>query len=109
MKGGSAQHNLVAKKSKADLWEEAKTGYERDKKFLAEFHGDRVARSTQVDVVVPGADSGTMDELVANGAQVKHRDNARHNRIFLWRNATQGGDFSERFDKFRLEDKVPNL
>lgn len=104
MKGGSAQQNASSSnKSKAELFEDAKASYERDKKFLAEFHDDRGNRSTQVAAVVPGADGGSQDELVANGAQAKHRDIAQRSRLFLWRNAAQGGDFASRLAKLRME------
>lgn len=105
MKGGSSQLNVTSpsKKSKSELWESAKAGYDRDKKFLAEFHDDRGKRSTQVGDLVPGADVGAKDEVVANGAQVKYRDNVRSNRIFLWRNVVQGCDFATRFGNFGSE------
>jgi SET domain len=106
MKGGAQQNGTdAAKKSKAEVWEDAKMSYERDKKFLAEYHEDRSRRLNQVDTLVPNADSGK-DELVANGAQIKHRDKARSNRIFLWRNAMLGGDFEKRFLKLDRKGKI---
>jgi len=104
MKGGSGVNLDSAPKSKKEIWEEAKAGYERDKKFLAEFHEDREKRRTQVGALVPGADGGK-DEFVANGLQAKHRDNVRSNRIFLWRNAVQGNDFAERFARLNSEEQ----
>jgi SET domain len=56
------------KRSKSEQWEEAKVKYEREKKFLAEHYEDEQRRSSQVDVIVPGADHN--DETVASGLQV---------------------------------------
>lgn len=105
MKGGGGPNDASAsKKSKSELWEEAKAGYERDKKFLADFQRDQEERGTQVGALVPGADSGKKEEFVANGAQVKNRDTAMSNRIFLWRNASKGSDFAERFERLDKND-----
>lgn len=101
MKGGSAVQLETGPRNKKEMWENAKTGYERDKKFLAEFHEDREKRRTQVDAVVPGGDGSGKDDLVSSGPQVKHRDNVRCNRIFLWRNAMVGDNFADRFAKFQ--------
>ena len=90
-------------KSKNKVWEDAKAGYERDQKFLADFHEDRERRKTQVGELVPSADSGSKDELVANGPQMKHRAKAQSNRIFLWRSAVRGSNFAQRFT--RMEAK----
>ena len=100
MKGGSAVQLESSRKSKKEIWEEAKTSFERDKKFLADFHVDREKRRMQVDAVVPGGgDGGGNDDFVSNGPQIKHRDHARGSGIFLWRNAMLGDDFSARFAK----------
>jgi hypothetical protein len=103
MKSGFAQNGSMGttKKNKAELFDDAKASYERDKKFLEEFHDDRAKRSTQVGALVPGADIGSNDDLVANGPHVKHRDLAQRNRIFLWRNAVQGDDFALRYAKLK--------
>ena len=89
--------------SKNEVWEKARAEFERDKKFLADFRRERDERRMQVDALVPAADSGSKDELVANGPQEKHRVNAQHNRVFLWRNAVAGADLALRFAK--LESK----
>jgi hypothetical protein len=101
MKGGTGlQDSLSCKKNKSEVFEQAKAAYELDKKFLIEFYQDREARMSQTGALVPGADGGgSNEELVANGPQLKHREKARSNRIFLWRNATIGGNFVERFAK----------
>lgn len=89
-----------APKNKKEIWEEAKASFERDRKFLADFHADRERRRTQVDAVIPGGgDGGGKDELVSNGPQIKHQENVRCNRIFLWRNVVLGDNFSVRFAK----------
>ena len=100
MKSGSAMQQESAPKSKKETWEDAKASFERDKKFLADFQADRESRRTQVDAVIPGGGDGSgKDELVSNGPQIKHRENVRCNRIFLWRNVVLGDNFSVRFAK----------
>lgn len=96
MKGGSTQNDGNARKSKIELFEEAKASFERDKKFMADYYDDKEARKTQVGINVPGADVGNVDDTVANGPQLKHRPAVYCNRIFLWRTAVQGSDFSTR-------------
>jgi hypothetical protein len=95
----------AAKKSSKELWEDAKAGYERDRKFLEDCFKEEEERRSQVSAAVPGADSGAKSqaELVANGVQPKHREDALSNRLFLWRNAQEGSDFASRFA--RLDQK----
>jgi SET domain len=100
MKAGSVLKDANAIKSKAEVFEVAKANYERDKKFLVDYEEDRLARRTQVGILVPGADSAnSKDELVSNGPHVKHKDMAQSRRIFLWRNAMLGCDFASRFSE----------
>ena len=104
MKGGkdngllSGTNNSSSKKSKADIWEEAKASYEQDKKFLLSYEEDRKKRCTLVGALVPAGDS---DEYVANGAQEKkYRSYGQQQRLFLWRNIVLGNNFERRFTKF---------
>jgi hypothetical protein len=91
----------TTKKSKAEVWEEAKARYERDKKFLAEHYENEAARTNQVSHLVPEAESPL--ELVANGVQARYRNEVLRGRVFLWRNAVRGSDFARRLA--RLEQK----
>jgi len=100
MKGGVGKDDTKAK-SKAELWEEAKARYERDKKFVSEHFEREERRRSQVAATVPTAEGNS--ELVANGVQARFRAEAAANRIFLWRNAVRGSDFVNRSS--RLEAK----
>ena len=100
MKGGASTFPN-AKKSQKEIWEEAKSRYERDKKFLEEYYEGEKTRHTQVAATVPAAENN--DETVANGVQDRYVDEARVHRIFLWRNALQGSDFASRLE--RLQNK----
>lgn len=103
MRGGPvASANAAAKKSKAEVWEEAKAKYERDKKFVSEHYEDEESRRSQVAATVPNAENAA--ETVANGAQGRFRNEAIRGRIFLWRNASRGSDFVSRLS--RLEEKL---
>jgi hypothetical protein len=101
MKGGKDNGLLAdttSRKSKADIWDEAKAKYERDKKFLLDYEEDCKKRCILVGAIVPGGDS---DEFVANGAQEKkYRSFGQQQRLFLWRNIVLGNNFERRFAKF---------
>ena len=103
MKGGEkgGTGGVEAKKTKKQLWAEAKARYDRDKKFLDDLAVDQVTRLNQTGLLVPGEfqqkDSSTM---VASGPQEKDRDYAQGRRIFLWRNVYPGSNFSSRYWKF---------
>jgi hypothetical protein len=101
MKGGAAVADAAVKKTKNELWQEARARFERDKKFLEECTEDEERRGSQVDATVPGAES--KDEMVASGAKDRHRDTVVRNRICLWRNVVSGSDFAARVA--RLEKK----
>lgn len=89
-------------KSKKQLWEAAKREYDRDKAFLEDFHTKQRQRRSQVSAMVP--ESEFPSDLVANGPLERHRREAALGRLFLWRNASLGGDFATRFA--RLEAKA---
>ena len=99
MRGGPAVNNNGAnsKKSKTEIWEEAKAKYERDKKFVSEHYELEENRRSQVSATVPNAENPT--ETVANGAQARYRYEAQRGRIFLWRNAVKGSDFVNRVSR----------
>lgn len=73
-----------------DDWEVAKAEYQRDVKFLESRQMNDV--TSLVGPLVPAASEGSKDEFVGNGPQKKHTTAARHNRIFLPRNAVIGYD-----------------
>ena len=85
--------------SKPLNWKEAKARYENDCKLLKELEKQRV--TSQVDSLIPAAEHPT--EFVSAGPPEKHRATAARNRIFLWRNASLGSDFTGR--SFRLDAK----
>jgi hypothetical protein len=85
-------------KSKSEIWEQAKAGFERDKKFLIDYEDDRVRRSTQVGALVPSAEFG--NEFVANGAHDKYRNQGQRHRLFLWRNLSLGNDMATRLTRY---------
>jgi SET domain len=96
MKYGKMEDN-ANNMNKTKLWEAAKASFERDKKFLLDYEEDCRQRSSQVGVMLPGADCH--DEYVANGAQEKHRVHGQRHRLFLWRNVELGNDMAARLMK----------
>lgn len=93
-----------SKKSKIEMFNEAKAAFELDNKFLHDYYEDAKQRCSLVKETVPGVDKENKDELVANGPQEKYKTKARNNRIFLWRTAVAGADFAERFA--RVDRKI---
>lgn len=87
------------KKTKTEVWDDAKARFDRDKKFLEDVYESEARRLNLVDALVPCANG--KDELVANGPQVRYRDFALRNRMFLWRNVIRGSDFVARFSRKR--------
>jgi hypothetical protein len=99
MKGGEKGGQIVeAKKTRKELWAEAKARFDRDKKYMEEVADDQARRLNQTDFLRPGElemkDSAT---AVASGPQDRDRDYAQTYRIFLWRSAVCGSDFSSRY------------
>ena len=115
----------TAKKTKSELWSEAKQRLEKDKDFLRDFEA-RELRNLTVQEVVPGATkaapptgSATKEtarqrngegtakkqEWVSNGIQDKDRTNVIRSRIFLWRNAVVGSDFAARWGRYSVAGK----
>jgi len=114
----------AAKKTKAQLWEAAKQQLEKDKEFLAEMEARQVWNS-KVEAVLPGNSkapshftaAGTTNpdegynqkaDWVSNGVQDKDRINARRYRVFLWRNAVVGSDFSSRWKRYTTSNSNKN-
>lgn len=87
-------------KKVGEIWEAAKAQLEKDKKFIAEYY-EQEESLREMDEAVPGNDNP--EELVSNGPQPRNRGTAIRNRIFLWRNAVRGANFSQRME--RLEAK----
>lgn len=100
--GGGPMVDSAVKKTKNEMWQDAKARFDRDKRFLEEFTVDEEERSHQVGAAVPGAEN--KDELVANGVRDRYRDTIVRNRICLWRNAVGGSDFVARWE--RLQKKA---
>lgn len=94
MKGGKHKTVDEPPKSAKELWREAKAKYDRDAKFLEEVEKVEVARFSQVDITVPGAEFS--HEMVASGPLRKNMGSNTRPKIFLWRNAVIGSDFAAR-------------
>lgn len=97
MKGGKSD-TKPQKKTKKQLLSEAKARVQRDKKFLQSFHDSEKDRLHLTGLLVPG-ERKDGPEFVAGGPREKYRQDAQHGRIFLWRNAQLGADFSSRYWK----------
>ena len=94
----------AAKKTKSELWNDAKQQLEKDKEFLKEFEA-RERRNATVQEVLPGSAS-KKQEWVANGVQDKDRTYVIRSRLFLWRNAVLGSDFSSRWRRYSVTEGV---
>jgi len=93
---GGVRKEVVEKKTKKQLFVEAKKQLERDLKFVENARADEKVRLNGTGLKVPCADKDN-SELVVNGPYDKYKDDAIAGRIFLWRNAVAGGDFYARY------------
>ena len=102
MKGGSNGNDLEGiedkKKTKREIWLEAKARLERDKIFLLELANSSKSRLNQVSSSLPG-ERENVSSTVANGPQPRLATKSRAMRICLWRNVILGSDFYSRHRK----------
>jgi hypothetical protein len=94
--GKSSSEAQVTVKTKTQVWDEAKAGYDRDKKLVEDYTQEGSVVSL-VSAAVPGCLSN--DQLVANGPYLQ---NCNVRPPFLRRNAVLGSNFvtkSFRFDR----------
>jgi hypothetical protein len=96
MKGGKNGEDDVQKKTKKQLFVEAKARIKRDKQFLQDLIATEKERLELTGPFVPGEDKEKA-EAVAAGPNECYRQEVQESRIFLWRNARIGGDFSSRY------------
>mmetsp|Transcript_40031 Transcript_40031/g.93976 ORF Transcript_40031/g.93976 Transcript_40031/m.93976 type:complete len:1523 (-) Transcript_40031:210-4778(-) len=96
MKGGVTKDKVVEKKTKKQLFAEAKKQLERDLKFLDLIRIDEKNRLNGTGLLVPCADRDSA-EFVSNGPNDRYKDDAYAARIFLWRNAVVGSNFYARY------------
>jgi hypothetical protein len=108
MKGGkNGEEDDAQKKTKKQLLAEAKARIKRDKQFLLDLQASEKERLNLTGPSVPGEDTETA-EAVAAGPNECYRQEVQENRIFLWRNALIGGDYSSRYwmDQARKSGKT---
>ena len=96
MKGGKNGEDDVQKKTKKQLLADAKSRIKRDKQFLQDLQASEKERLNLTGPFVPGEDK-EKGEAVAAGPSECYRQEVQENRIFLWRNALIGGDYSLRY------------
>ena len=96
MKGGKSGEEGVQKKTKKQLLADAKARVKRDRQFLLDLQASEKERLNLTGPFVPGEDK-EQAEVVAAGPNKCYRQEVIENRIFLWRNARIGGDYSSRY------------
>jgi SET domain len=100
----------AAKKTKSQLWEEAKQKLEKDKEFLAQVDAHE-KHNAEVSSVLPGTNLGSTksgDKLqwTSNGLQDKDWNYVRRSRVFLWRTAVIGSNFAARWVRVQRGRRV---
>jgi len=99
MKKGSNGSNLDSteekKKTKREIWLEAKTRFDRDKIFLQGLTFRVNNRLNQVSSSLPGEKENSSN-TIASGPQFRMATDSREKRVCLWRNIIHGSDFSSR-------------
>lgn len=96
MKGGKNGEDDAQKKTKKQLLAEAKARIKRDKQFLLDLQASEKERLELTGPNVPVQDN-EKEEAVAAGPNECYRQEVQESRLFLWRNARIGGDFSSRY------------
>ena len=108
MRGGSTKNSIAdskpEKKTLAQLKDEGKARFERDRKFLEQCAIDEKSRLNSVGVLVPG-EPVDGSNTVASGPQEKDKDYVRNHHIFLWRNALLGANFNSRHHRMSNRTK----
>ena len=111
MKGGKANttndtaedQKKVKKKTKKQMWTEAKARLDTDKKYLENVTKSQLARSSQVGVWLPGEMDNGNNTTVASGPKQSLRKDVIGTGVCLWRNVTKGYNFHSRIQKFGRE------
>ena len=103
-KRDNADDNKVEKRTKSQLIADAKKKHKLDKKYLKDVLGSETKRLYLTGQFVPGEDRERAD-LVAGGPMTANRNEVRETRVFLWRNAWIGGNFSNRYWKKQRKKK----
>ena len=97
MKGGKTDDEKAEeKKTKRELLAEAKARVQRDKKYLQSVLSSEKERLYLTGPFVPGEEKEKA-EMVAAGPNERCRREAQESRVFLWRNALVGGNFSNKY------------
>ena len=97
MKGGKTDdEKSEEKKTKRELLAEAKARVQRDKKYLQSVLSSEKERLHLTGPFVPGEEKEKA-EMVAAGPNERCRREAQESRVFLWRNALAGGNFSNKY------------
>jgi hypothetical protein len=103
MKGGVNNSNVaeVKKKTKKELWLQAKARLDKDKKFLDEIAQNEKSRLHLGKVYQPGEENNESATLISSGphARTKHLIPGG-TKVFLWRNAIKGSNFYSRYQKW---------
>lgn len=106
MKGGSNNTDEdEKKKTKKDIWAEAKSKFDKDKKFLEDLEKDQVIRMNQIGVCLPG-EVGESARAVASLPSNAFRSQG----VCLWRNTVTGADFASRYLRItsqKRKEKTP--
>jgi hypothetical protein len=101
MKRGSNNTDEDEKvKTKKDIWAEAKSKLEKDKRFLEDLAKDQKTRLNQVGVCLPGED-GEGARAVASLPSNAFRAPG----VCLWRNTVTGADFASRYVRITSKKK----
>jgi len=101
MKGGpSVIEEDDKKKTKKDIWTEAKAKLDKEKKFLEDLEKEQGGRLRKVGPSLPG-EIGEGARAVASLPTTEFRSKG----VCLWRNTTAGADFASRYIRLNAKKK----
>jgi len=103
MKGGvnNSSSSELKKKTKKELWLEAKAKLDKDKKFLDEIAQSEKNRLHLGRLHQPSDENNESGVLISSGPQARPRQLIPGGtKVFLWRNAMKASNFYSRYQKW---------
>jgi len=109
MKGGANNMDTedeLRKRSRKDLWVQAKAKLDKDKKFLDEIEESEKTRLHLGKLFLPGEEMNESAPLISGGPQGHQNQEVGGAKVFLWRNAMRGANFYSRYLKLTRKKDI---
>ena len=87
------------RRTRKELWLEAKARLDKDKKFLEDIEMSEKSRLHLGKLFLPGEENHESAPLISAGPQGIKNQHMHSSKVFLWRNAMKGANFYARYQK----------